>query len=102
MTATVLSTFEQDLTQFAFAINQLAEGRSNAVGTVTLAANVASTTVFAINCGSESVVLLMPKTANAAAAVATTYIATVSAGAFVISHANNVQTDRTFGYACLG
>lgn len=102
MTATVVQKDEKDLTKFAFALNQLAEGRSNAVGTCTLTANAASTAVTAINCGSGSVVLLMPKTANAAAALATTYIATVSAGSFTITHANNAQSDKTFGYVCLG
>lgn len=102
MTATIVQTQEKDLTKFAAAIQGLAQGRSNAVATVTLTANAASTVVTAINCGAGSVVLLQPKTSNAAAALATTYVATVAAGSFTITHANNAQTDKTFGYVCLG
>lgn len=102
MTATVIQKDEKDLTKFAFALDQLAQGRSNAVGSCTLTANAASTVVAAINCGAGSMVFLMPKTANAAGALATTYIATVAAGSFTITHANDANADKTFGYVCLG
>lgn len=102
MTALIVQTQEKDLTKFAAALQGLAQGRSNAIGEVTLTANAASTVVTAINCGGDSEVFLTPKTANAAAALATTYIATVVAGSFTITHANNAQTDKTFGYVCLG
>jgi hypothetical protein len=39
----------------------------------------------------------MPMTANAAAALATTYIVPAK-GQFVITHANNAQADKTFRY----
>jgi hypothetical protein len=102
MTATVVNKDEKDLTKFAFAINQLAEGRSNAVGTFTLTTGSTTTTVTAINCGADSVPLWVPTTSNAAAAVASTFIASVSAGSFTVTHASNGQTDRTFGFVCLG
>ncbi len=56
----------------------------------------------AINCGAGSQVFLAAKTANAAAALATSYVSAVANGAFTITHANNAQIDRTFGFACLG
>ena len=70
----------------------------------TKTANAATTTVSAINCGAGNRVFLMPMTANAAAALATTYIqaANVTGGQFVVNHANNAQVDRTFGYVVLG
>lgn len=102
MTAYIVHTNETDLTKHAFGQQQLAQGRSNAVGTFTLTANTTTTTVTATNCGAGSVVLFSPKTANAAAAYATTYYSSVSAGSFVITHANNAQTDRTFGYETRG
>ena len=87
-----------------FTVRQLAEGRSNAVGTFTLAASAASTTVTATNCGAGSTVTYTPTTANAAAEIknGTIYIGTVSNGSFVVTHANNSQTDRTFLYVAHG
>ena len=104
MTALVLAPDEKDARKVATAINQLAQGRSNAVGTVTLAANAASTVVTAKNCGAGSVVLLSPLTAHAAAELGngTVYVSAVANGAFTLSHANNAQTDRTFGYVAMG
>ena len=54
MSAYVLSTVETDQRKINTAINQLAEGRSNAVGTCTLAAGATSTTVTAKNCAAAS------------------------------------------------
>jgi len=104
MSAYIVGRDEKDLKKFAMAIQQLAQGRSNAVGTVTLTHDVASTTVTAVNCGSGSVVLLSPLTANAAAEIGagTCYISTVANQSFTITHANNAQTDRTFGYVAIG
>ncbi len=104
MTALVLAPDEKDARKVATAINQLAQGRSNAVGTVTLVANAASTVVTAKNCGAGSVVLLSPLTAHAAAELGngTIYVSAVANGAFTLSHANNAQTDRTFGYVAMG
>lgn len=104
MTVTVPSLSEKDPVAFARAIQQLASGRSNAFGTVTLTASATSTTVTNKNCATGTVPILTPATANAAAASATTYIptATITNGSFVIQHANNTQADRTFLYALHG
>lgn len=102
MTATVIQSFEKDLTQFAFAINELGQGRSNATGTTTLTPSATSTVVVATNCGSASVVLLSPLTASARAALANAYISAVRAGSFTISHASNAAVDQAFGFVCLG
>lgn len=88
------------------AINQLATGRSNAVGEVTLTAGATTTTyVGPVPVNSNGEVFLSPKTANAAAALATTY-ASISRIANVntvtITHANAGTTDRTFAIAILG
>lgn len=68
-------------------------------GTVTLTANAASTTLTDDNITASSVILLMPTTANAAGALATTYIGTVAVGSATITHANNAQADKTFKYS---
>lgn len=105
MTITVPGLNEKDLTAFARAIQQLSAGRSNAVGIVTLAVSPAtSTTVTSRNCAAGTVPILVPTTANAAAAQATNYIptATVGNGSFVIQHSNSASVDRTFLYALHG
>jgi hypothetical protein len=93
---------ETALSRIVQAIRELFEGRSNAVGTVTLTAGAASTVVTSETCGDESVVVLSPLTANAAAALGTTSISVVTNGSFTIAHANNAQTDRSFGYVAIG
>src|SRR5690348_3689561 len=83
-------------------INQLIQGRSNALVLATLTANTATTTITAPNCATGSAPIAVPTTANAAAALATMYISTISNGSFVVTHANNAQTDRTFRFVTLG
>lgn len=104
MSATVLNSGEKDIARVAFAVNQLTQGRSNAVGSVTLRASQTTTTVTAPNCGASSHVFLFPRTANAAAVVATTYVlsSNVTAGQFIITHASDSDVDQTFSYVCLG
>jgi len=84
------------------AINLLQDGRSNAVGTVTLTANTTTTVVTDNKFESSMVVLLSPLTANAAAAIATTYVSARTKGSFTLTHANNAQVDRSFAYVRLG
>ena len=104
MSGYVLATDEKNPQKIVTAINQLAQGRSNATGSCTLTAGASSTTVSARNCGAGSVVLLSPRTAHAAAELAagSCYISAVALGSFTLAHANNAQIDRTFGYVCLG
>lgn len=87
------------------AVNQLIRGRSNAIGRVTLTANTTTTTITGELVNENAEIFLTPRTANAAAALGTTY-ASISRIAGVntvtITHANNAQTDRTFGYVILG
>ena len=99
MSGPTLSPQERDPARIAFAVRQLAEGRSNAVGSFTLTPNAASTTVPAANCGVGSSVIAFPRTVSDAAEVGN---GTVSNGAFTVTHANNAQADRTFMYVALG
>lgn len=104
MTAFVPGMTETDLKKIVLAIQQLAAGRSNAVGSVTLATGAASTTVITANCAIGSVPILVPVSANAAAEVGngTMYVSAVANGAFTITHANAATTGRTFLYAVVG
>jgi hypothetical protein len=101
MTVFLPGTGEKDLSKFALSLQQLAAGRSNATGSVTLTPGATSTVVKAPNCAPQSAVFLFQKTANAAAALATT-VPTAGNQQFTITHPNNAQTDRTFWFVCLG
>lgn len=102
MSAVVLQRDEKDPAKQNFVINQLGQGRSNAVGEVTLTASTTTTTVTAVNCGADSAVFLFPQTANAANDLGIAYVSSVSQGQFVITHASNARSDRTFWFVCLG
>jgi hypothetical protein len=97
---------ESNLFRIVQAVRELWEGRSHAVRTVTLAAGAATTTVAGTNVGPSSQIMFSPKTANAAAEIGngTMFVlaANIKAGQFIVTHANNAQTDRTFGYAAIG
>lgn len=100
MSVQVPSQNEQDQMRQNIAIRQLAEGRSNAVGTVTLTAGATSTTVPAVNCAPGSIVLLTAQTATAAAA--TGVYAVAGKGEFTVHHNSDAATDRTFGFETRG
>ena len=104
MTAYVPGITETDLKKIVLAIQQLAAGRSNAVGSVTLATGASSTTVPTANCAAGSVPILVPASANAAAEVGngTMYVSSVANGAFTITHANSATAGRVFLWAVVG
>lgn len=103
MTAYVPATTEKDLGKIVLAIQQLAAGRSNAIGTVTLASSGTTTTVTDKNCAAGSTPILTPTTANAATEVGngTMYVSAVANGSFTVTHAASVA-GRTFRYALIG
>lgn len=68
------------------------------IGTVTLTANATQTIVVNAACMISSSVFLMPTTPHAANDMATTNIV-AGVGQFIITHANNARTDRTFTYS---
>ena len=85
-------------------VNQILKGALNNTGSVTLAANVTTTTVLNPNIHVDSKITLTAQTANAATAVSTSYIlaASITDGQFIITHANTATVDRTFLYTYLG
>lgn len=106
MTAFVPGITETDLKKIILAIQQLAAGRSNAVGTVTLATGAATTVVTTATglCAPGSVPILVPTTANAATefGAGSLYISSVGIDTFTITHVNSATTLRTFLYAIHG
>ncbi len=101
MTAYVPSLNERDLSKYAISLQQLASGRSNAVGTVTCSTG-ASTTVTDANCAAASKVQRTASSSNAAAATTSTWFSSASNGSFVVAHTVASSTDRTFVYAIIG
>lgn len=88
-------------------VNNCAMGKTNNVGTITLTENVTSTTLTLAEgrLGKDSVFLVTAQTANAAAEIgAGGFYVTTDVGnrTVTINHANNAQTDRTFGYIIAG
>lgn len=106
MTAFTPGISETDPKKQNLAIQQLAAGRSNATGTVTLTINVASTAVTTRTgtCTSGSVPLLVPTTAAAATefGAGTWYISSVGIDTFTITHVNSATAGRTFSYVIVG
>jgi hypothetical protein len=104
MTAYVPGITETDLKKIVLALQHLAAGRSNAVGTVTLATGSATTTVTTANCAQGSTPILTPASASAAAEFGngTMYVSAVANGSFTITHANSATAGRTFLYAVTG
>lgn len=104
MTAYAPGIAETDLKKIVLAIQQLAAGRSNAVGSVTLATGSSTTTASTPNCAAGSTPILTPASANAATELGngTMYVSAVANGSFTITHANSATTGRTFLYAILG
>lgn len=93
--------------QLAQAMNNVQSGWIDVTITVTLAVTSGSTTIQDSRIGPTTAILLMPTTANAAAALATTYIPvpgslSVPPGTAIIFHQSLPSTDRTFVAALLG
>jgi len=101
MSGYVPQTGEKDSAKLVVAIQNLYQGRSNAVGTFTITANATTTTVTAPNCTVSSYVHIQPQTQHAAWHKATTYV-TPGNGQFVVTHASNPNNDCTFGFVAIG
>jgi hypothetical protein len=91
------------LREIAKTVNVINRGQFNCVLTVTLVENVASTTVTDARISAQTACLASPLTAHAAAEIGNgTMYFTPTNGQVVITHASNLQTDRTFNLAMIG
>ena len=88
--------------QIARALRGLLEGKANVTLDVTLAANAAGTSVSDARIGFYSALILVPLTADAAAALPTTYVGAQGKGTATLNHAASAQTDRSFRLVILG
>lgn len=85
----------------AHVANGCLDGRTNNGGTLTLTASQTTTVVADKRASTDAVIVLCPLTANAAAALATTYVSSRGKQTFTLTHASNAQVDKTFDYALL-
>ena len=93
---------ERDIKRIVQSVIELNNGRHNAADTFTLTPAATTTVVAHPNCSKDCRPQITALTANAAAALATTYISSIDQGSFTVTHANNAQADRTFGYTVTG
>lgn len=89
------------LRQLKNVVNSAMNGKINCTGDCTITASAAATTINDKLCNVNSVILLQPTTAHAAAEAPTLYTV-AGAGQFVLHHANNSQIDRIFKYVIIG
>lgn len=89
-------------TQAERTINEMLKGRGNNVGEVTLDANVTTTTIDDIRIKQTMTAVLIPRTANAAAAMTNVYISAVADGSITLTHSSAASVDRTFDYVLHG
>lgn len=102
MSGNVPALTERNPVRILQAIRDLFAGRSNAVNSFTLTASTTTTTVTAPNMSVDTHITFSPRTSNAAAALATTYVSAKAQGSFTVTHANTATTDRTFDYHAFG
>lgn len=88
--------------QLADAIADIANGKINSVGSVTLNANQTTTAIDDRRIGTDSVIILVPRTENAAGVLAQPWISALTKFQATITHQNDASTDRTFDYVVLG
>ena len=93
---------EEHRLELATIVNNLLNGKINAKGSVTLSASSATTTLNDFRIGAASVILFMPTTANAAAAMANLYVSARGDQTATLTHTSTSTTDRTYGYVVLG
>jgi hypothetical protein len=86
--------------EVAEVVNNAVNGKTNNTGTVTLAASTTTTTLNDERLGFDSVILLSPLTANAAAQ--NPYISTKTKGSVVITHTSVASADLNFDYIIVG
>ena len=86
----------------ATVIRNLVDGKSNNTGSITLTANATSTTLTDTRVGANSVIVLMPITANAATAMTAIFVSARGTGTATITHDSNAATDRHLEYAIIG
>ena len=88
--------------QVAEIVNNLVEGKMNCTGSITLETSGTTTTLNNERIGYDSVIILMPKSANAAGETDHTYVSSKAVGSCVITHRNHGHSDCEWDYVIIG
>lgn len=88
--------------QCAITINNVMDGKINSTGDITLTASATSTTLSDARIGANSVILFMPKSANARTALNTLYVSARASGSATLTHASSANTDQDLSYVIIG
>lgn len=95
----------RSLVRLAEAFKGVLQGKLNVRKEITLTANAASTTITDPRASVFSYIGFMPLTANARDEYlknGTMHVSQRNNGSYVVAHANNAQTDRTFVAMVIG
>jgi len=92
----------RDIAQIVQSLIEVIKGRQNNVGTFSLRTGQTTTVVPFVNCSVGSNVSLTARTANAAAALSTTFVSAVAQKSFTVTHGVAGTSDRTFGFEVTG
>ena len=88
--------------QCAITINNVMDGKINSTGEITLTASATSTTLSDARIGANSVILFMPRSANARTALNTLYVSARASGSATLTHASSTNTDQDLSYVIIG
>jgi len=91
----------EHMRKLVIAVNGLLRGESNNTSEVTLTAGATSTVISDSRITADTLVLLIPKSATAAAAMNKVFMA-AAAGAITLTHDATGDLDRTFGLILVG
>ena len=95
-----LNYMGSNLREISEVTNGIMDGKTNNTGSITLRASNTTTTITDERLGFDSIILLSPLTANAAAQ--TPYISTKAKGSVIITHTSTAHTDLNFDYIIVG
>lgn len=97
-----LPPFGGDQRAVAEVVNGIMDGKTNNIGTVTLAQSATTTTLTDARIGIDSVILFTPTASNAAQEMNHLFISAQTAGSATITHRNTGHADLTFQYIIVG
>lgn len=83
-------------------LNNTIQGKLNAVTSITLAVSATTTTITDKRIGANTWIGLQPTTADAAAALSTTYVSAQTNGSATLTHTSAATADRTFAVLLIG
>ena len=82
--------------------NQVLNGKLNCTGNIILNTSGTTTTLYNERISYDSVIILVPRSANAAGETDHTYVSSKAIGSCVITHRNHGHSDCEWDYVIIG